>query len=135
MKRVAASVIGVFLLTTVVVGSAVAHTFVNETSLSIGKLPRHATNPGATVIIFGRLRSPRPACRSNKVVKLLRVRPGPDIVLARDRTDSDGDYGFIRHPRRDQTVYTRFSGTFSSSYGHSHRCLGDRSRFRFINIR
>jgi len=136
MKRVAASVIvGVFLLTTVAVGTAVAHTWVSGTSLTIGKLPTGATDPGAKVIIFGRLTSPRPACRANKVVKLLRVRPGPDRLLARDTTDSEGDYLFVRHPRRDQTVYTRFSGSFSSSYGHSHRCLADRSLTRFINIR
>jgi hypothetical protein len=136
MKRVAAVlVVGLFLLATVVGGSAIAHVFVAETSLSILKLPRHATDPGAPVVILGKLHSPRPACRSNKVVKLMRRRPGPDKVLARDRTDREGEYRFIRHPRRDQTVYTKFSGTFFSSYLHSHRCLRDRSDTRFINVR
>jgi hypothetical protein len=135
MKRIAASVIvGVFLITTVVVGTAVAHTVVAETSLTIHKAPRGATNAGLKIVIFGRLRSARPACRSNKLVKLFRVRPGPDRLLATDRTDLEGDYRFVRHPRRDQTDYTRFSGTFNTSYGHSHRCVKSRSLNKFINI-
>jgi hypothetical protein len=135
MKRIAASVVvGVFLLTSVLVGTAGGHTFVSDTSLSRGKVPRGATDPGDRVIIFGRLKSPRPVCRSSKLVRLMRVRPGPDKVLARDWTDAEGDYRFVRHPSRDQTVYTRFSGTFFSNYGHSHRCLGSRSRNRVIRI-
>jgi hypothetical protein len=136
MKRIAASVIvGVFLLTTVAISTAVAHTVVSETTLTIRKAPRGATNPGGKVIIFGRLKSARPACRSNKVVRLMKVRPGADKVLAVDRTDLEGDYRFVRHPGGDVTVYTRFSGTVRTSYGHFHRCLGDRSRNRFINVR
>lgn len=135
MKRVAASfVVGAFLLTTVVVGAAVAHTFVAETSLSISKVPTGATAPGAKVYVFGRLKSPRPGCRSNKWVKLMRIRPGRDLVLASDLTDGDGNYRFVRNPRRDQTVYARFSGTLDSPSGHFHRCLSSRSRIRFINI-
>jgi hypothetical protein len=134
MKRFAASVIaGAFLFTTFVVGDAVAHTFVAETSLSISKAPTTATAPGTKVYIFGRLMSPRAACRSNMWVKLMRIRPGQDLVLESDRTDSDGNYRFVRYPRRDLTVYTRFSGTFDSSSGHFHRCLSSRSRLRFIN--
>ena len=135
MKRVAASVIaGAFVLTTVVVGAAVAHTFVAETFLSISKAPTAATAPGAKVYVFGRLKSPRPACRSNMWVKLMRIRPGRDLVLESDRTDSDGNYRFVRNPRRDLTVYTKFSGTLDSTPGHFHRCLSSRSRIRFINV-
>jgi hypothetical protein len=134
MKRIAASIIvGVFLLTTVAIEVAVAHTFVATTSLTIQKFPRGATNRGAAVVIAGKLKSARAACRTDKVVKLMKVRPGPDRLLATDRTDSEGEYLFIRHPRRDQTVYTRFSGTLDTSYGHSHECLKSRSRSRFIN--
>jgi hypothetical protein len=135
MKRVAASVtVGVFLFTTVVVGAAVAHTYVAETSLSIHKEPLGPTQAGAKVFIFGRLKSPRTACRSNRWVKLMRVVPGPDNAMARDKTDGDGNYRFVRHPLRDQTVYVRFFGSFRSSIGHSHRCLSNRSRIRFIDI-
>ena len=136
MKRaVTGAIIGVFLLTTLGIGAAVAHNFASNTSLTINKIPSGATRPGARVIIFGRLRSFRATCRANKVVKLIRVRPGADLVLARDRTDAEGEYRFVRTPSRDQTVYTRFAGTFRSSYGHSHRCRGDRSVNVFVNIR
>jgi len=64
----------------------------------------------------------------------MRVRPGPDRLLAKDRTDSEGEYIFVRHPRRDQHVYTRFSGFFQTSYGHSHRCLASRSASLFVNV-
>jgi hypothetical protein len=135
MKRIAASVIvGVLLLTTVAVGAAIAHTYVAETALTIHKEPRGATESGAKLFIFGRLKSARPACKSNKLVNLMRVRPGPDKILDRDRTDIDGNYRFVRHTLRDQTVYARFLGTFRSSVGHSHRCLSSRSRIQFINI-
>jgi hypothetical protein len=135
VKRIAASVIvGIFVLTTVAIGTAVAHTVVADTTLTIRKAPRGATNPGGKVIIFGRLKSARPACRSNKAVRLMKVRPGIDKVLAVDRTDLEGDYRFVRHPGGDVTVYTRFLGTLNTSYGHSHQCLKDRSRNRFINV-
>lgn len=136
MKRAfTGTIIGILLLTTLGIGGAVAHTFASNTSLTINKLPTGATRPGARVIIYGRLRSFRATCRANKLVKLIRVRPGPDLVLARDRTDNEGEYRFVRRPSRDQTVYTRFPGTFRSSYGHSHVCRGDRSANVFVNIR
>jgi hypothetical protein len=133
-RAVAGTIVGVFLLATLGIGAAVAHVFEADTTLTINKAPTGVTNAGATVVIFGKLKSPRPACRADKLIRLLRVRPGPDRVLARDRTDDEGEYLFVRHPRRDQKVYTRFSGTFSSSYGHSHRCFGDRSPSIRINV-
>jgi hypothetical protein len=68
------------------------------------------------------------------LVRLMKVRPGADKILDVDRTDLEGDYRFVRHPGGDVTVYTRFLGTFNTSYGHSHQCLKDRSRNRFINV-
>jgi hypothetical protein len=133
-RAVSGAIVGVFLLTTVAVGAAFAHTFAADTSLTIAKVPSGATQAGAKVVIYGRLRSANATCRSNKVVKLMRVRPGPDKLLARDRTDAEGEYLFVRNPGRDQTVYTRFSGTFTSTYPHSHRCRSDRSRSLFVNV-
>ena len=136
MKRaVAGSIVGVFLLTTLGIGAAVAHTFATDTSLSITKVPGGATNAGERVVVYGKLQSTRASCRVNKTVKLIRVRPGADLVLARDTTDSEGEYLFVRRPTRDSTVYTRFSGTLSGSYPHSHRCRADRSPNLFINVR
>jgi hypothetical protein len=133
-RAVSGAIVGVFLLTTVAVGAAFAHNFAADTSLTIAKVPSGATQAGAKVLIYGRLRSGNASCRTNKVVKLMRVRPGPDKLLARDRTDAEGEYLFVRNPGRDQTVYTRFSGTFNTSYGHSHRCRSDRSRSLFVNV-
>ena len=133
-RAVSGAIVGVFLLTTVGIGAAVAHTFAADTTLSIAKVPGGATQAGARVLVFGKLHSARPTCRADKVVKLMRVRPGPDKVIARDRTDAEGEYLFVRNPARDQTVYTRFSGTLNTSYGHSHRCRSDRSGNLFVNV-
>jgi hypothetical protein len=113
---------------------AVAHTFFATPSLTIHKAPFGATSPGARVVVHGRIISGRSFCKVNRVVRLFRVRPGPDRLLAADRSDSDGEYVFIRHPRRDQRVYTRIRARSSTSYGHSHNCAADRSRNRFINV-
>ena len=135
VKRIAiGAAVAAFVLATVLPGTALAHTFVASTSLTIHKVPVGITNPGATVIVYGKLRSPRPLCRNDMVVKLMRVRPGADRLLARDRTDREGEYIFVRHPRRDQHVYTRFSGFFQTSYGHSHRCRASRSVSIFVNV-
>jgi hypothetical protein len=113
---------------------AVAHTFFATPSLTIHKAPFGATSPGARVVVHGRIISGRSFCKANRVVRLFRVRPGPNRLLATDRSDSEGEYRFIRHPRRDQRVYTRIRARSSSSYGHSHNCAADRSRNRFINV-
>jgi hypothetical protein len=135
VKRIAmCAAVAAFLLATVLPGTALAHTFVASTSLTIHKVPGGVTNPGATVVVYGKLRSVRPLCRSDRVVKLMRARPGADQLLAKDRTDSEGEYIFIRHPRRDQHIYTRFSGFFQTSYGHSHRCRGSFSSILFVNV-
>jgi hypothetical protein len=122
------------LLATVMPGTAVAHTFVADTSLTIHKAPTGATVSGETVVIYGKLLSPRLKCRFDKVVKLLRVRPGQDALLARDTTDREGEYLFVRTPKTDQRVYTRFSGSLDTSYGHSHRCRPSRSSTVFIDV-
>jgi hypothetical protein len=136
MKRIAVGAAAAFfLLATVLPGTALAHNFVASTNLSIHKVPGGVTNRGATVIVYGKLGSARALCRDNMVVKLMKVRPGADRLLARDRTDSEGEYIFVRNPRRDQHVYTRFSGFFQTSYGHSHRCQASRSVSLFVNVR
>jgi hypothetical protein len=113
---------------------AVAHTFFATPSLTIHKAPFGATSPGARVVVHGRIISGRSFCKANRVVRLFRVRPGPNRLLATDRSDSEGEYVFIRHPRRDQRVYTRIRARSSNGYGHSHNCAAARSRNRFINV-
>jgi hypothetical protein len=113
---------------------AAAHTFFATPAITIHKSPIGATSPGARVIIYGRIRSAYGFCRANRVVRLFRVRPGPDALLALDLTDREGEYLFIRRPRRDQTVYTRIRARSFTSYGHSHNCAAARSRNLFINV-
>jgi hypothetical protein len=136
MKRLAISAIaGAFFVATAFAGTAIAHNFVANTSLTIHKVPTGVTSPGADVVIYGTLRSPRSFCQDNMVIRLMKVRPGADKLLARDRTDREGEYMFVRGPRHDQTVYTRFRGFFESSYGHSHRCVASRSSNLVINVK
>jgi len=135
MNRVTAGVIaGTLLVTTVLVGTTIAHTYVAETSLTIHKEPRGVTEAGEKIFIFGRLRSARPACRVFEWVKLMKVRPGPDRSMERDRTDSEGNYRFVLHPLSDQVVYVKFFGSFRDPTGHSHRCLSSRSENQIINV-
>jgi hypothetical protein len=116
-------------------GVAAAHVFSASPSLTINKLPRGATAPGAKVIVYGRIVSGRSFCKSGRIVRLYRVRPGPNPLLATDVTDREGEYFFSRRPRRDQTVYTRISRLSVSSYGHLHQCARARSSNLFINVR
>ncbi len=135
MKRVLASgVAATFLLVSILATSAMAHDFVANTTLTIHKSPVGETHPGHQVAIYGKLRSARHSCEVHKVVRLMKKRPGADVLLDRDRTDTEGDYSFLRRPRHDQTVYTRFRGTLHETYGHSHQCLPSRSSDLSINV-
>jgi len=135
MKRAIVSVgVAVLFLATVMSGAG-AHSFVAHTSLTIHKAPTTATAPGANVSIFGKLRSTRASCRIHKVVKLFKVRAGPDKLLAKDRTDREGTYGYTRQPSKDIKVYTKFAGSLVTSYGHSHKCLPSTSSKLFIDVK
>jgi hypothetical protein len=136
MKRVATSLIVGVVLVASVVGTAFAHTYVADTWVTINKDPRGVTNVGAKVFIYGKLHSPRPMCRSWEWVHLMRVVPGspPDRSIDRDRTNSDGNYRFVRSPQNDLTVYVKFFGSFRTRDGHSHRCLSSRSPSQEINV-
>jgi hypothetical protein len=113
---------------------AAAHVFFATPSLTIAKVPRGATAAGARIVVYGQIVSGRGFCRSGRIVRLFRVRPGPDRLLARDVTDREGEYLFVRRPGRDQTVYTRIRHRLATSYGHSHECARARSRNLFINV-
>ena len=102
MKRILVSgVAATFLLVSILASSASAHNFVANTSLTIHKSPTGDTHPGHDVVIFGKLRSGHHSCEVHKVVRLMKKRPGPDKLLGRDRTDTEGDYSFLRNPTRD----------------------------------
>lgn len=111
-----------------------AHTFTNRPRLIINKVPGGATDPGDRVVIYGRIVSGRAPCRDGRIVRLFRVVPGPNRLLATDLTDFEGEYLFVRRPRRDQTLYTRISRFVETSYGHSHVCRRARSRDLFVDV-
>ena len=136
MKRmVARAAVAIFFLATIMSGSAGAHTFVANTSLSIHKAPTGATAPGANVNVFGKLQSPRAMCAVDQLVKLFKVIDGPDKLLAKDRTDGEGTYGFVRQPSKDFKVYTKFPGSLETSYGHSHECQPSKSSKLLLDVK
>lgn len=115
--------------------TASAHRFVSSPSLSIHKQPTGTTSPGKKVIVFGKVRSSRGICREDRLVRLFRVRPGPNRLLATFVTNFFGDYRFARHPRRTQKVYTRIPRLHEVSFGHDHLCRAARSRDLRIRVR
>ena len=132
MKRLLLPIVAALSLALAAIAGA--HVFSAAPSLSIGKVPAGATSPGARIIVFGKVHSGRTFCREDRVVRLFRVRPGADRLLATDLTDREGEYSFQRRPGGDQRVYTRVGSRMETSYGHSHQCAADRSRNLFINV-
>jgi hypothetical protein len=116
-------------------GAAGAHVVDARTTVTIARIPAGKIDPGTRVVVYGRLRSAAAVCRQRKVIELHERRRGADPVLARDRTDAEGEYRFVLRPRRDLVVYARFAGSFTSSYGHQHRCRADNSRAIQIAVR
>jgi hypothetical protein len=136
MRRIVAAVLmTVFLTATVLAEVAVAHTFVAGTSLTINKVPGGSVNKGTTVVIYGKLKSSHAFCREDQVVRLMKVRPGSDKLLHKDRTDAEGEYLFVRTAKKDQKLYTKFKKVTETSYGHSHTCKGSRSKTIKINVK
>jgi hypothetical protein len=115
--------------------TAAAHNFVASPSLSIGKVPAGATSRGERIVIFGKIHTRRTFCKDDRRVRLFRVRPGADRLIAIDRSDAEGEYGFALRPRRDKRVYTRIGRLVHTSYGHSHVCRAARSNNKRINVR
>jgi hypothetical protein len=116
-------------------GTAAAHVVDARTQVTIARVPGGKIDPRQRVVVFGRLRSAAAVCPRRKLIQLRERRRGVDPVLARDRTDAEGEYRFVLRPRRNLILYTRFAGSFASSYGHRHRCRADNSRTIRINVR
>ena len=120
----------VVLLASILVGASSAHTFVKETSLSIGKLPSRVTAPGDKVVVHGVL-GPK-ACRAEQTIALVNVRNHK--VFKTDKTDAQGEYSFTLHPKHDRSVRARFGGSVETSYGHSHTCGKSKSEILIISV-
>jgi hypothetical protein len=134
MRRVVGAALAALLVGgTILVGTAGAHTFVSEPRVTINKSPSGATDAGDRVLIFGDVKG-RTLCRANREVTLFRSRPGADEQVGTDRTDREGEYRFAIRPQADGSFYVRLRGLRDTSYGHSHRCKGDRSPSVFVNV-
>lgn len=135
MKRILALLVSVGLSASLLVaGVAWADVFENQPRVKIDRSPAGTVSPGERVVIFGKVKSGQDVCKAGREVQLMRRQPGPDKLLETDVTDGDGEYRFVRRPRKDQTVYTRLARFFESSYGHSHECLRATSRDLFIDV-
>lgn len=134
MRRITGAVLAALLLGgTIFVGTAGAHTFVSQPKVTINKSPTGAVDPGDRVLIFGKVKG-RNLCTDRREVTLFRVRPGADERVGTDRTDNEGEYRFAIRPQSDGTFYVRLRGLRQTSYGHSHRCRGDRSPSVSVNV-
>ncbi len=120
----------VLLLASIFVGASSAHTFVKDTSLSIGKVPSGDTAPGDQVLVHGRLKPA--ACRAQQRIALVNLET--HSVLKTDKTDAQGEYSFTLHPKHDMRVRARFGGSVETSYGHSHTCNKSKSSILHIQV-
>ena len=82
----------------------------------------HNPQPG---VWHGRVFSERDSCEPDRLVKLMRPRPGPDEEVARDRTDADGRWDYIPIGER---YYARVVRKVIERPGHRHVCRADESR-------
>jgi hypothetical protein len=114
--------------------SAGAHVSTAGTSLTIKKVPGPPVDRGDKVLVFGKLKSGDAACKTGKTVTLFRKKRGPDRRLGTDLTDAEGEYRFKLRPRRTMRLYTRFNGTVTTSYGHSHTCQASRSKTKPVKV-
>jgi hypothetical protein len=134
MRRVIGAVVAALLVGgTILVGTAGAHTFVTQPRVSINKSPAGATAPGDRVLIFGKVKG-RNLCTDHRQVTLFRTRSGADESMGTDRTDREGEYRFAIRPHVDGLFYVSIRGLRDTSYGHSHRCRGDRSPSIFVDV-
>lgn len=133
-RRMAIAVITILGLLAIPL-SASAHVSTAGTSLTIKKAPGPPVDKGDKVIVFGKLKSGDATCRTGKTVNLFRKKPGPDRNLGSDLTDAEGEYRFKLRPNKTMKLYTRFNGTVTTSYGHSHTCQASRSRTIPVKVR
>ena len=104
----------------ILVGTALAHSVVYETNLSLGRSPSGTVGHGTTVTFSGRLSSASAKCQRRSRIKLVRVGVG---VVARTRTDGSGDYSFQRKVSQTATWRTRFKGkVLNPVHPHNHVC-------------
>jgi hypothetical protein len=134
MRRfIGAALVALLVGGTILVGGAGAHTFVSQPTVGIDKSPAGPTDRGDRVVIFGKVKG-RNLCTDGRVVRLVRSPSLSNQPVDTDRTDNEGEYRFVLFPRTDGSFYVRLPGLHDTSYGHSHRCRGDRSPSVIVNV-
>jgi hypothetical protein len=133
-SKLLGTVVGLILLSAIAMPDALAHTFVADSTISIGSTPKSPVEKGTDVLIFGKVRSDHASCKKGRVVELFRVKSGQDKLLGKDKTDADGEYGFDRTIKRDQKFRTKVLRRLDASYSHSHDCKGAGSSKLVIRV-
>lgn len=118
-------------LVLVLEGFAFAASWTAPTRLTIGRRPTGTVSSGTEVVIRGRLRSPRPACRGNKRIVLIKSGKG---VVAKTRTNSWGKYRFDKWVLRTSRFRTKFRGTVRGIHPDIRTCLSSRSKWIRVGV-
>lgn len=118
----------ILALAALFVPAAAAGVIIGKTSITARAQHALFFKAGAQVVVSGQLQSSKAFCSSNRVVRLRSTSTGVSRQLRAVRTDRQGKYRFVLHPRKPERVYVYFAGVFQSSYGAYHRCLASRSR-------
>jgi cysteine-rich repeat protein len=80
----------------------------------------------ATNVFKGRTTSTNPACEPNRRVFVMRARPGPDLRVASDRTDSLGKWQVVFNARAGR-YYAQMLRKDIGPGDHRHICSGIRT--------
>ena len=109
--------------------TAVAHTFVDETRLTLNVSDTHV-HRNQKVTFSGRLIADHRSCYSHRTVRLYRN----GQLVESTTTDSNGFYSFRVKVSRTRTYQVRFAGSVRGVHPHSHTCKPSRSRRATVQV-
>lgn len=134
MKKVLTlTMVSGLLVATPFVGISSAHRELIRTTLSINLSPRGPVNAGEEVLVFGELMPKR--CWLGQAVTVYKSQPKPDPVLGLDTLNSHGEYSVTINPTSDVRIYALVESAFIvNGSGHTHKCMGDRTRIIRIDV-
>jgi len=130
IKPIAAVLVSFTLLLGGPIGAAVAHSFTDQTSLTLSVSDRNVER-GDTVSFYGHLRARHHLCEANRIVELYRN----GVRVDQTRTNSDGFYRFRRRLTSTATWQVRFGGFVGGTHPHSHTCLRSSSNRIKVHVR
>lgn len=123
IKGIVSALISMTLLFGGFTGTAAAHTFTDNTSLTL-KVSDTNVQRGDYVVFSGHLRAHHKRCRSHQVVGLYK----DGVLIRTTTTDSTGFYRFRIRVTSTGTYQVRFAGFVGGTHPHSHTCRPSRSR-------